>query len=151
MFYLIFTFGTSNQNFFITAIVLSCVNGWFVIMVIYLTLYVICLILWIGEFLVRLVTCKLNRQHIANFENRHYIIWASPSRAPISTENAKPYKRNVYAQTNCIICLSDFQENQLICQLACHETHIFHKTCLDEWLKHSEQCPMCRITVNIVK
>lgn len=41
---------------------------------------------------------------------------------------------------NCTICLDMIKEDH-------HETicgHMYHKACLDEWLKVGSQCPLCR-------
>ena len=48
----------------------------------------------------------------------------------------------------CIICMVDFQENDLISELACDGRHIFHTDCLHEWLKHDLRCPMCKKAVD---
>lgn len=47
----------------------------------------------------------------------------------------------------CSICLELFRiTNELVC--ANHCNHIFHKTCLDEWLQQNETCPNCRTNLN---
>mmetsp|Transcript_8583 Transcript_8583/g.11340 ORF Transcript_8583/g.11340 Transcript_8583/m.11340 type:complete len:207 (+) Transcript_8583:256-876(+) len=47
--------------------------------------------------------------------------------------------------SSCCICLSDFEENELVtaCDDGCHEW--YHKECLFNWLDHSNDCPCCRI------
>lgn len=46
-------------------------------------------------------------------------------------------------QTECAVCLSEFEEDEEIRKLKCK--HIFHKDCLDRWLQHcSATCPLCR-------
>ncbi|XP_057851709.1 uncharacterized protein LOC131061870 [Cryptomeria japonica] len=47
----------------------------------------------------------------------------------------------------CVICLSDFEGAEEACQLRCHERHIFHRECIEKWLKRQNQCPMCRAPV----
>lgn len=43
----------------------------------------------------------------------------------------------------CSICLSDYQSKDTIrCLPDC--CHCFHADCVDEWLKMSATCPMCR-------
>ena len=45
-----------------------------------------------------------------------------------------------------VICLTDFDDNNDIIKLKCN--HIFHKTCILEWLKNnSNKCPVCRKVV----
>ena len=46
-------------------------------------------------------------------------------------------------ETECAICLEDFKGIDIIkafykCQ------HIFHKKCLENWLKRSNCCPLCK-------
>ena len=43
----------------------------------------------------------------------------------------------------CSICLEEFEEGDDACRLPCF--HIYHKDCIDSWVKHSEstKCPMC--------
>jgi hypothetical protein len=50
-------------------------------------------------------------------------------------------------QAACAICLSRFQDHQLVCKSnngSCQ--HMFHKDCMIEWLttKQHDDCPMCR-------
>jgi hypothetical protein len=50
-------------------------------------------------------------------------------------------------QAVCAICLSRFQDHQLVCKSnnrSCQ--HIFHKDCMIGWLttKQNDDCPMCR-------
>ena len=43
----------------------------------------------------------------------------------------------------CSICLSDYQPKDTIrCIPDCH--HCFHANCIDEWLRMSATCPLCR-------
>ncbi|KAJ9190528.1 hypothetical protein P3X46_001716 [Hevea brasiliensis] len=43
----------------------------------------------------------------------------------------------------CSICLSDYRSKDTIrCIPDCH--HCFHADCIDEWLKMSATCPLCR-------
>ncbi|KAJ7949401.1 putative Ring finger protein [Quillaja saponaria] len=43
----------------------------------------------------------------------------------------------------CSICLSDYLPNDTIrCIPECH--HCFHAECVDEWLRMSATCPLCR-------
>ena len=44
----------------------------------------------------------------------------------------------------CSICLGDFEPGMEIIALKCHEAHIFHVDCLEEWSKKSGSCPLCR-------
>ena len=38
-------------------------------------------------------------------------------------------------EKECVICCLEFKERDMVTQLKCHEKHIFHTQCLDEWVK----------------
>ena len=67
-----------------------------------------------------------------------------------STISSYDSNRCKYNQTNCIICLCPFQENSQIRNLTCH--HIFHKDCIEEWIKaklgEDPKCPICNIDLH---
>ncbi|WCJ26221.1 hypothetical protein M5689_008055 [Euphorbia peplus] len=48
-----------------------------------------------------------------------------------------------YAQTTCLACYEDFQENDIIRILPCGD--IFHTICIESWLQASSKakCPIC--------
>lgn len=46
------------------------------------------------------------------------------------------------SQTVCAICLEDFEEGCFVRILNC--THLFHSTCLRQWLTKSVYCPLCK-------
>lgn len=49
-------------------------------------------------------------------------------------------------QTSCMICLSEFQEGELVTMLPC--CHHFHgKPCLTAWLLGHRTCPLCKLDV----
>ena len=43
---------------------------------------------------------------------------------------------------SCIVCMCEIEENEDCKKLECG--HIFHSTCIDNWLKRTLECPMCR-------
>ena len=45
-------------------------------------------------------------------------------------------------RSSCPICLEEFRLQALVPDLACK--HIFHETCLLEWYKQHDTCPICR-------
>ncbi|CDF33605.1 unnamed protein product [Chondrus crispus] len=52
------------------------------------------------------------------------------------------------AEDDCLICLSRFQENDVVRQLECE--HIYHSECLDPWVtQNNASCPACRCDVRI--
>ena len=50
--------------------------------------------------------------------------------------------KQVYDDKNCSICLDDFKDEDEVYQLKC--SHVFHKSCFDEWFKRSNKCPLCK-------
>lgn len=51
--------------------------------------------------------------------------------------------------TDCVICMVNFEETDLISQLDCSERHIFHTRCIEEWMKKKTECPSCRAPVTL--
>ncbi|KAJ7522648.1 hypothetical protein O6H91_18G021000 [Diphasiastrum complanatum] len=45
--------------------------------------------------------------------------------------------------SECIICLSDFQDGEMVRILSICG-HLFHMQCVDVWFKHHTSCPVCR-------
>lgn len=55
------------------------------------------------------------------------------------------YSNDLYqdtSQTQCPICLIDFEEGNILDGFTCK--HIFHKECINNWLLLKNTCPMCR-------
>ncbi|ORZ19884.1 hypothetical protein BCR42DRAFT_410721 [Absidia repens] len=46
------------------------------------------------------------------------------------------------ADASCTICLSDYEDGDLICKLRCD--HHFHRDCVHEWLALNFKCPLCQ-------
>ncbi|TNV71876.1 hypothetical protein FGO68_gene4156 [Halteria grandinella] len=46
--------------------------------------------------------------------------------------------------TECIICLTDFQQGETVIRLKCNEQHQFHEECLQGWVLNNFTCPLCR-------
>ncbi|KAF7635750.1 RING-type domain-containing protein, partial [Meloidogyne graminicola] len=50
-------------------------------------------------------------------------------------------------EEKCSICLNEFYINEETRKLIpCN--HIFHKTCIDEWLNGNSTCPLCRNNID---
>jgi len=43
---------------------------------------------------------------------------------------------------SCMVCLCDFEDRQECRRLPCR--HAFHRKCVDEWLRRSPVCPVCK-------
>ncbi len=48
--------------------------------------------------------------------------------------------------TNCAICYENYAEGDTLCSPE-QCGHVFHKECLDNWLKCKKQCPTCRMNI----
>ena len=48
----------------------------------------------------------------------------------------------------CCICMSPFKINDIVSELQC--AHVFHNECIQEWGKHKQVCPLCRIPIPTV-
>ncbi|EOY01991.1 Zinc finger-like protein [Theobroma cacao] len=51
-------------------------------------------------------------------------------------------KRGRLEAENCVICLEELKVGSEASRMPC--SHIFHGDCLEEWLKQSHYCPVCR-------
>jgi len=51
-----------------------------------------------------------------------------------------------HTQTQCMVCLSNFAPGEEVRQLPCG--HIFHASCVDEWLRRCTACPLCKANVD---
>ncbi|KAJ8762377.1 hypothetical protein K2173_007535 [Erythroxylum novogranatense] len=43
---------------------------------------------------------------------------------------------------DCVICLEDFSGDQFLTKMPC--SHVFHQSCIFDWLERSNACPLCR-------
>lgn len=50
--------------------------------------------------------------------------------------------------SECAICLTDFELGEMLISLPCHERHSFHANCIREWLVRQNTCPLCQKTTN---
>ena len=48
----------------------------------------------------------------------------------------------------CMICLNDYVIGDIVKTLPCF--HMFHPDCVNEWLKRSKLCPLCKTSVEVV-
>jgi len=57
-----------------------------------------------------------------------------------------PSDRSSVSQQTCMICLNDFSIADDCRRLPCR--HVFHGTCVDEWLRRCTNCPICKDNVD---
>ncbi len=57
----------------------------------------------------------------------------------------KNVKKLPEEKKNCVICMEEFGENDVILTVACY--HIFHKSCVMEWFKKENTCPICKLVI----
>jgi len=49
-------------------------------------------------------------------------------------------------QTSCMVCLANFVDGEDVRKLPC--SHVFHRHCIDEWLRRQTDCPICKLNVD---
>jgi hypothetical protein len=50
-------------------------------------------------------------------------------------------------ESNCAVCLCDFGPGDTMRALPCSDMHMFHRHCIDKWLKKNKVCPLCLVDV----
>lgn len=48
-------------------------------------------------------------------------------------------------KVDCCICLEDFTGEGKIQTPSCG--HLFHESCINDWMKNNESCPQCRVVI----
>ena len=48
-----------------------------------------------------------------------------------------------YEADSCVVCLNEFKVGEQVRTLSCK--HIFHKACIDNWLRNHTTCPLCNV------
>jgi len=134
------TFWNNYLYFSVTAIILLIVILYPILGIISFICAGICFVLFIGEFFIRLICCRLTPPCMGlltrlNIEPNLSLQIQNLGRRIVLHD--APYNKLRHKQNNCAICLLDFEENQTVVPLECHETHIFHKKCLQDWVKVS--------------
>jgi Ring finger domain len=56
-----------------------------------------------------------------------------------------PSRTSAASRHECAICLSPFKIGQLVCE-SDECVHMFHATCMKQWLLRHDSCPICRGT-----
>eukprot|EP00931_Biecheleriopsis_adriatica_P067854 TRINITY_DN41917_c0_g1_i1.p1 TRINITY_DN41917_c0_g1~~TRINITY_DN41917_c0_g1_i1.p1 ORF type:complete len:396 (-),score=78.03 TRINITY_DN41917_c0_g1_i1:82-1269(-) len=50
-------------------------------------------------------------------------------------------------QRQCMVCLCNFEKDEEVRRLPCSGSHVFHASCIDEWLRRCTDCPICKTNV----
>lgn len=72
---------------------------------------------------------------------------ARPSAADKDEASASKHGAHDSTCMSCAVCLSDYREMELLRHLPCG--HQFHMKCVDDWLVHSKQCPLCMRSIDL--
>jgi len=79
------------------------------------------------------------RDHIILEELNHDYNRSTPPPPPPLVDGADQ------TAMSCAICLCEYESNDLLRQMPCR--HLFHKECVDEWLKLKRTCPLCKFDI----
>lgn len=61
-------------------------------------------------------------------------------------------QQDTSVEGSCAICTIKMQTNQRVCEVNCHESHVFHEICLRSWLQRCSDkpvCPYCHDYLNV--
>ena len=61
----------------------------------------------------------------------------------------KKFDPTAHSETECIICMVDYEANDNITPLPCDERHYFHSECIENWLKNNNSCPLCKKPITL--
>jgi regulator of RNase E activity RraB len=50
----------------------------------------------------------------------------------------------IKCKSSCPVCLENYKDSEYKRELKCN--HVFHKKCIDKWIKVQNNCPICRHT-----
>ncbi len=62
--------------------------------------------------------------------------------------DSHPYVETAEAR-ECSVCQNRLLQGAMVTALDC--AHIFHTSCIDEWVKYKEECPMCRTPIQVLE
>lgn len=65
-----------------------------------------------------------------------------------TTFNNKQRQMKEKLWKQCPICWSDFKRREMVTTLICDEKHVFHTSCIEEWIRKGHNtCPLCRLPI----
>lgn len=51
-------------------------------------------------------------------------------------------------ESECVICLTAYEQEDCVTQLKCSESHYFHADCIAQWVRSGKNsCPICRVQI----
>ena len=63
----------------------------------------------------------------------------------VKTNTKKIALRNTSDNEVCCICLESFKDlKEEDVKIICSNIHLYHKKCIDQWLKNNNNCPTCK-------
>ena len=92
---------------------------------------------WVFEDYDTTITNTVNEKYSEKEENNDII-----NNIPSFLFNINNNEVNNETPCNCIVCICDIEDNDECKKLNCG--HMFHIDCIDNWLRRSLECPMCR-------
>ena len=86
---------------------------------------------------------KMSYEQLLELEEEVGNVNKGLSKEKINKIPLKPFHKALFDDnSDCIICMEGFTENELVKQLPCG--HIFHGDCIDHWLTQQKNCPFCK-------
>lgn len=61
----------------------------------------------------------------------------------------QPYVYENESKIDCSICQEKIHKNEEVAVVSCG--HIFHSSCIVEWGKYKQECPLCRCTIPVLE
>ena len=92
---------------------------------------------------IKILKCSQSAITIRNESSQEEIISCN---FPLTGENEK-CKTADYSINECTFCLQEFRNGDVLRRLTCF--HIFHKNCIDRWLRSNGFCPIDKVNVII--
>ena len=77
---------------------------------------------------------------------------ATPTESSVPADTSKKQSRlarlfdpfKFSEHTECVICLMDFEKDEMVTALPCDFRHYFHTECILNWSKKNTSCPLCK-------
>lgn len=67
----------------------------------------------------------------------------------LAATNLQVNPTNFKPEDSCCICLDNFKPDENVIVLPCDRKHVFHASCIADWVKRNNNCPLCKQEVTI--